>query len=242
VTLGLSALVVAPAFSATLQGAVEAKWTVAATASLTLATQYSTTTGAQGTSAPSLLPSLPGVCSGTGTTETALTLTYGSLTPNAGSEVGCDYQQAILANVVTNDSSGFKINEFLEAAPTGGITFCAFPNGSTTTGTTAPAAAASQFTSTGPAAYTGSACATGGTVLVAGTGGTPGSGAGQPGTGEASATAPTSGDFVWVSAPGATSGAQGANYGQDLQINLAANQASSPLGDKSYIIVQLVTN
>jgi hypothetical protein len=218
--MGLSALTIVPAFaSTTLEGAVEAKWNVAATASLTLATNYSTTTGLQSLGANTLSGSPAGTCANAGS-ETALTMTFGPLTPSATAEVACDYERAILANVITNDSLGFKINEYLEAAPTAGITFCAFPNGSDPTGT----APASIFASSAaPTPYTGTACATGGTPLVAGTGGAVNGGAGN---------------FVWVSATAATSGT---NYGQDLQINLAANQASST-ADQSYIIIQLVTN
>jgi len=235
--MGLSALTIVPAFaSTTLEGAVEAKWNVAATASLTLATNYSTTTGLQSLGANTLSGSPAGTCANAGS-ETALTMTFGPLTPSATAEVACDYERAILANVITNDSLGFKINEYLEAAPTAGITFCAFPNGSDPTGT----APASIFAaSAAPTPYTGTACATGGTPLVAGTGGAVNGGAAQPAPAgnPATATIPGAGNFVWVSATAATSGT---NYGQDLQINLAANQASST-ADQSYIIIQLVTN
>jgi len=235
--VGLTALAIVPALaSTTLQGAVEAKWNVAATASLTLATNYVTTTGLQSTGANTLTGSPAGTCANA-SAETALTMTFGALTPSATAEVACDYERAILANVVTNDSTGFKINEYLEAAPTTGITFCAFPNGSDPTGT----APASIFAaSTAPTPYTGSACATGGTPLVAGTGGLVNGGAGQPAPvgNPATATIPTTGNFVWVNA---TTSTAGTNYGQDLQINLAANQASST-ADQSYIIIQLVTN
>jgi hypothetical protein len=231
--MGLSATAVAPAFaSTTVQGAVEAKWNVAATASMTLATNYATATGLQGLGANTLLPNPAGTCA-SATSETALTMTFGPITPSATAEVSCYYQRAVLADVITNDSAGYKIEEYLEAAPTTGITFCAFPNGSIASG-----AGPASSNSTAPASYTGSACAAGGTVLVPGTGGAVNSGAQQPGASPATAVAPAAGDFIWASTTSATAGL---NYGEDLQINLAANQASS-VSDQSYIVIALVTN
>jgi hypothetical protein len=231
VVLGLTAVTIAPSFAATQQGAVEAKWNVAATASMVLATNYVAATGVQSLGANNLQPSPAGTCTAA-TTETALTMTYGPLTPSATAEVACNYQRAVLATVITNDSLGYKIVEYEEAAPTTGITFCAFPNGSTASG-----AGPVSSQATAPTPYTGSACATGGTALIAGTGGAVNSGAQQPGANPATATAPAS-PYNWVSA---TSASAGTAYGQDLQINLAANQASSA-SDQTYIIIELVPN
>jgi hypothetical protein len=230
VALGLTAITIAPSFAATQEGAVKATWNVAATASLTLATNYVTTTGLQGTATQSVQPSVAGTCAAVGS-ETALNLSYGQLTPSATVAVGCNYQRAVLASVITNDSLGYKVEEYEEALPTTGITFCAFPNGSTATG-----AGPASSQSSAPAAYSG-ACASGGTALIAGTAGAPNNGAGQPGTNPANATAPAS-PYDWVSATAATAGT---NYGQDLQINLAANQASSA-SDFTYIIIELIPN
>jgi hypothetical protein len=230
VALGLTALTIAPSFAASPQGAVEAKWNVAATASMTLATNYVAATGMQSLGPQSLQASPAGTCTA-GTTEIALTMTFGALTPNATSTVGCNYQRAILASVVTNDSLGYKVVEYEEATPTAGITFCAFPNGSTASGAGPASSQASA-----PAPYT-TACAAGGTALIAGTAGAVNNGAQQPGSNPATATAPAS-PFNWVSATTAT---PGTNYGQDLQISLAANQASSA-ADQTYIIIELVPN
>ena len=231
VALGLTAITVVPAFaSTTVQGAVEAKWNVAATASMTLATNYLTATGLQSLGANNLQPSPAGTCTAA-TSESLLTLTYGPITPSATAEVACNYQRAISALVVTNDSAGYQIKEYEEATPTAGITFCAFPNGSTPSG-----AGPASSNATAPTPYTGTACATGGTALIAGTGGAVNGGAQQPGANPATAIAPAT-PFDWVTASAATAGT---NYGQDLQINLAANQASSTT-DQTYIIISLVT-
>jgi len=226
---------------------VKLTWTVSTTAQLSIATQYAASSSnivtAQGSSAPSLQPSTAGVCSGTGTTETAFNLTYGTLVPSTSAEVGCNYQNAIAAEVMTNDSNGYKLNEFEVSAPTG-ITFCAFPNGSTTGSATTTVASAQ---STAPVAYTGSACANGSTVLAAGTSPTntsPGQsnpiGGGSGTAGLETATAPGSGNFTWGSASTSTT-TSGAFFSEDLQINLAANQPAGT-AQSAFIIIQLIPN
>jgi hypothetical protein len=232
VALGLTTFTVAPAFAASPQGAVQMKWNVAATASLTLATNYTTAAGAQSLGANTLQGSpTAGVCT-SASSETALTMTFGALNASPTVETACNYQRAVLANVITNDSSGYKINEWLDQAPTTGIQFCAFPNGSTAAG-----AGPASVNTSAPAAISGSTCAGSGALLPAGSAAT-GTGPGQPGTaGIRSSTAPGT-PYNWVSA---TTSTAGLNYGQDIQINLSANQASSTT-DTSYIIIQLVPN
>jgi len=229
----MTTFTVAPAFAASPQGAVQMKWNVAATASLTLATNYTTTGGLQSLGANNLqgYPAADAVCT-SASAETALTMTFGQLSAQASVETACNYQRAVLASVITNDSSGYKINEWLDQAPTTGIQFCAFPNGSTAAG-----AGPASSNASAPAAISGSTCAGSGALLPAGSAAT-GTGPGQPGTaGIRSSTAPGS-PYNWVSATSATAGL---NYGQDIQINLSANQASSA-SDTSYIIIQLVPN
>ena len=68
VTLGMAAATCAPAFAANPSAAVKMTWTVAATAQLSIATQYTSASAnintAQGTGTPSLLPSVAGACTG----------------------------------------------------------------------------------------------------------------------------------------------------------------------------------
>jgi hypothetical protein len=224
VALGLTTFSVAPAFAASPQGAVQMKWNVAATAQLTLATNYVVATGLQSLGANNLQGSPAATCT-SAVAETALTMTFGALTASSTLATACNYQRAVLANVVTNDSLGYKLNEWLDQAPTAGITFGAYTNGFAV----APAAPAS-VNAVAPAPG-------GGSILPAGSAPS-GAGPGQPGTaGIRTATAPGL-PYVWASTAAATAGT---NWGEDIQINLSANQASSA-ADTSYIIIQLVPN
>lgn len=233
VGLGMAAVTCAPVSAATQTGSVQMKWSVAATATMTLVTNYTSgVAAAQGTGANSLQPSPAGTCANQAA-ETAFTMTFGALTPSATTAVGCNYQRAVAATVTTNDSLGYKVTEFLDQTPTAGITFCAFPNNSGAATVNAPA----SLQASAPAAYTAGACATGGTALVPGTGAS-GTGGGNPGTtGIRTATTPAT-PYTWAS-----TAAVAANlvYGEDIQLNLAANQASTA-ADTSYIIISLIPN
>jgi hypothetical protein len=232
VGLGMAAATCAPASAASQSGAVQMKWSVAATASMTLVTNYTAgVAAAQGVGANSLQPSAAGVCANQAA-ETAFTMTFGSITPAVAAAVGCNYQRAVAATVTTNDSLGYVITEFLDQAPTAGITFCAFKNNVGVATANAPA----SVNAAAPAAFAGT-CAGTGTALVAGSAAS-GVGGGNPGTaGIRTATAPGA-PFTWAS-----TAAVAANlvYGEDIQINAAANQASIA-ADTSYIIITLTPN
>jgi hypothetical protein len=233
VGLGMAAATCAPASAASQSGAVQMKWSVAATASMTLVTNYTAgVAAAQGVGANSLQPSAAGVCANQAS-ETAFTMTFGAITPAVAAGVGCNYQRAVAATVTTNDSLGYVITEFLDQAPTAGITFCAFKNNVGVATANAPA----SVNGAAPAAFTAGACAAGGTALVAGSAAS-GAGGGNPGTaGIRTATAPGA-PFTWAS-----TAVVAANlvYGEDIQINAAANQASIA-ADTSYIIITLTPN
>jgi hypothetical protein len=248
VTLGMAAATCTPAFALNPAAAVKMTWTVAATAQLSIATQYTTgsATLTQNLGTPSLLPSVAGACAGSGS-EVADNLTYGSITPSASVEVGCDYQNAVAAEVVTNDSNGYFLNEFLAAAPPAGTTFCAVPNGSTTG--TATTTTVSSLSGNPAAATNVTTCAVG-TALVAGTApvagsvgqNTPVTGLlGTPGVatpGIETATAPGAGNFAWGTSAAATPGT-GSFFSEDMQINFAANQASAN-NQSAFLIIQLI--
>ncbi|GAC1426922.1 MAG: hypothetical protein NVSMB5_21600 [Candidatus Velthaea sp.] len=229
VALGMAAMVSTPAFAASQTGAVQMKWNVAATASLNLATNYSAT-GLQQTTANSLQPSAAGVCASQAA-ETAFTMTFGPLTPSATTAVGCNYQKAVSATVVTNDSLGYKIQEWLDQAPTAGVQFCAFTNGSSAT------AGPASVNTVAPAAIAGSTCAAGGALLPAGSAAA-GTAPGNPGTASLrTSTAPAT-PYTWASTTAATANTI---WGEDVQLNLAANQASNT-SDTSFIIISLIPN
>jgi hypothetical protein len=232
VGLGMAAATCAPVSAGTpVPGAVQMKWSVAATASMTLVTNYTAgVAAAQGVGANSLQPSAAGVCANQAS-ETAFTMTFGAITPAVAAGVGCNYQRAVAATVTTNDSLGYTISEYLDQAPTAGVTFCAFKNNPGAATTNAPA----SVNAAAPAAFAAGACAAGGTALVAGTGAA-GANPGNPGAaGLRTATAPGV-PFTWAST--ATTAAN-LVYGEDIQLNVAANQASAA-ADTSFIIISLL--
>ncbi|MFN2462056.1 MAG: hypothetical protein ABR591_15485 [Candidatus Velthaea sp.] len=223
----------APAFAANPTGAVKMTWNVAATATMTLATNYTTAANAPQSLGATSLQGSPAATCASGASETALNLTFGALSGSTTVETACNYQRAVSALVVTNDALGYKVQEWLDTAPTAGIQFCAFPNGSSAT--VGPASS----NATAPAAIAAGACATGGSLLPAGSAPT-GAGAGQPGTaGIRNSTAPAT-PFTWANVAAGPPAAQ-TIYGEDIQINLAPNQASST-ADSSYIIISLIPN
>lgn len=231
--LGLTALAVAPAAAATTSGAVKMTWNVSVAATLNLTTNYAVTTGVQGLGANSLQGAPAATCT-SGTSETAFNLTYGSLTPSVTTATACNYQKAIAAAVSTN-STNWSVTQFLSAAAPAGIGFCAFSNGAAS----ASAPASSQASAPAVGTYTTGSltgCATGGVVIPTGTAAT-GTNPGNPGTaGLVTATAPgtpaafcsstTAGSFI---------------CGEDVQINLAANQPVAA-AQSSFLIVQLIAN
>jgi hypothetical protein len=176
--------------SSTRTAGAQIQWTSAATASMTIVTQYSVA-GAQGNAVPTLLPSLVGVCTAAGA-EANFTMTYGALSPRPNAATACLYKNALAVGVNTNDAAGFTVNQYLDAAPTSGVGICAYPNGGGGAFPEAPAAA--PLTASGragnPAAGTFagnnlSSCPAGGSIVPAGTGGLSSGGAtpGNPGTG-----------------------------------------------------------
>jgi hypothetical protein len=223
-------------------GSVKMSWSVNTTANMTLATQYSAA-GAQGLAAPNLLPSALAVCAGSGT-ETAFNMTFGAINPNLTAAVGCLYTNAVAASVTTNDSAGFKINEYLDAAPAGGAAFCAYGNGGTFPLT---AGAVVQSTRAGnPAAGTftgpGVVTCTGGQQVPVGTGGTLNAGTtpGNPGTASLEFYSAATNGLNVVSNPAQALTAVYA--GQDIQLNLPAGAASTVATQSSYMTVQLFPN
>ncbi|MDE2573522.1 MAG: hypothetical protein KGM44_13490, partial [bacterium] len=140
-------------------GSVKMTWNVAVSASMQLATQFGAGAFTQGIAAPNLLPSGVGVC-GTGvtgapTSESTLNLSFGTQNPSLTAAVGCMYINAIEAAVQTNDAGGFTIYQYLDAAPSTGTGFCAYPDGGVSFPLAPAAAAAAASSRTGnPAAGT----------------------------------------------------------------------------------------
>ena len=216
-------------------GSVKMSWSVNTTANMQLVTQYGATF-VQGTAAPSLLPSSAGVCAGSGS-EVAFNMTFGAINPSLVAPVGCLYTNAVASSVTTNDAAGFKVNEYLDAAPAGGAVFCAFPNGGTFPLTAGAVVQSSR--SGNPAAAL--AC-TGGLVVPVATGGALNAGTtpGNPGTASLEYYSAATNGINVVSNPGQALAA--AVAGQDIQLVLPAGAPSTVATQSSYMTVQLFPN
>jgi hypothetical protein len=238
--------------SVTRTGGAQIQWTSAATASLTIVTQYSAA-GAQGNAVPTLLPSAAGVCTAAGN-EANFTLTFGALNPKTNVPTACLYANALAVAVQTNDAAGFAVNEYLDAAPTSGIGICAFPNGGASfplTAAIAPVPASARSGNPAAGTYTGNAltsCAAGGSIIPAGTGGASSGGStpGNPGAPGLEFYSPSTASMNFVSNAGPTvnGGAVVSMYGaQDVQVNMAPGARSTTAGQTgAYITIELVAN
>ena len=223
-------------------GSVKLNWSVNTSATMLIVTQYSTFT--QGTGTPALLPSVAGVCAGSGS-ETNFNVSFGAQNPSLVNPTACLYQNAVAASVTTNDATGFKLYEYLDAAPAAGIAFCAWPNGGAAFPVTAGAISVSGR-SGNPAAgtYSGgalTACAAGASQVPIAAGGTlnnGGGGPGNPGGTEENYSGSTS--QLQIGTYGTTAAAA-VYVGQDLQLNMAPGQASSAAAS-SIMTLALVPN
>ncbi|MEO6913141.1 MAG: hypothetical protein ABI182_03850 [Candidatus Baltobacteraceae bacterium] len=220
-------------------GSVKLQWNVAVTMNALIHTNYTAAFANGGASATLLGNPGAGQC-GVGTGQADFNLDYGTMTPLSAAEAACTYKNAVAASVQTNDNSGFKVNEYLDAAPPGGSTICAYPNGGAAFPLTAGALGTSARSGVGPAVFSG-ACDVGGAIVTQGTGGAlvnAGAGGSQvAGAGE-QYTAPTGGAFTWIS----NVAAAGVPVfgGEDLQLNLPANAGS---GAASVVMtVQFIPN
>jgi hypothetical protein len=252
----LVAVLLAPASfaraSSTQTGGAQIQWTSAATSSLSIVTQYSTTP-TQGLAAPTLLPSAAGVCAGAGT-EVAYTLTFGALTRSTSAPTACLYKNAIAIGVQTNDAAGFSVSEYLDAAPTTGIGICAFPNGGASfplTPAIAPVVASGRSGNPAAGTYTGqnlTSCAAGGNIVPQGAGGAASAGTvpGNPGTPSLQYYSPsTSGlNVMSMAGPTVNGGAIASFYGaEDVQVNLSPNAASTTAAQTgAFITIELIAN
>ncbi|HZO95225.1 MAG TPA: hypothetical protein VFB22_15875 [Candidatus Baltobacteraceae bacterium] len=228
----------------TTQGSAQLKFTLAATSSLALVTQYSAAFG-QGNATPTLLPSAAGVCAGTGS-EANFTLSFGTIVPQTAAAVGCVYKNAVAVSINTNDSAGYSVNEYLDSSPGTGMGVCAMPNG----GASFPVTLGALSTSTragNPAAgsFTGmnlTGC-TGGSIVPVAAGGTDSGGTvpGNPGTAGLEYYTGSTAMLALASGAGATTGTQ--YLGEDIQVNAALGAPSSNAGFTGvFMTIQLVSN
>lgn len=170
---GIVATTMAPAMAA---NTVTIKWNVSAIASLILEGNY-TNTGAGGAAAIAPLTIAnagSGNCGGTGAApvgngSTALTMDFGTITPDAAKVTGCVGLNTAEAQVNTNDTAGVRVQEQLTTAPTlAGVSICGIqiktnaPTAWSAAGissSTFTAAGATDTTDTVAANWAGTTCA-----------------------------------------------------------------------------------
>jgi hypothetical protein len=206
-------------------GSVKLQWNVAVAMNAVVHTNY-TAGFAFGGAAATIGANGTGAC-GASAGNTDLNLQYGTITPSFAGTQGCNYQNAVGASVQTNDTSGFAVYEYLDAALPVGTNLCAFPNNAAKTFPVTPAAAITMTQyAVAPAAYSGSCAAGGANLTNAGAIQNAGVAPAQPNaayTGEyASAAANTGTQFI-SSAVAAGAAVIG---GEDLQLNVASSAAS----------------
>jgi len=119
--LGIATASAAPTMAATtVYGSAQLKYTVNATAAVSIAVNYDPTTGSiKNATAGSILASAAGNCSAAVAEGANATLTFGGITPPGAGYTGCYYQNAISVGVQSNDSSGIDVYEYLDVAPAG---------------------------------------------------------------------------------------------------------------------------
>lgn len=164
--VGVTAL---PAAAANPTGNVTVKWNIAASGTLSLNTNYSNT-GAQQTTAPSILAALnggAGSCTATGAgSEVAATVNFGSITPDTTVYEGCYYKNAVNAVVTTNDNS-WNLQANVSAALPAGYSLCGSGNGFTWGAAGGAALAATQSAvATAPAPSGTNSCGAGETAIT----------------------------------------------------------------------------
>jgi len=236
--LGIATGLAAPcmAAGAPVYGSAQLKYTVNATAAVSIAVNYDPTTGSiKNAVAGSILPSAAGNCSAAVAEGVNATLTFGGITPPGAGYTGCYYQNAVSVGVQSNDSLGVKIMEYLDVAPAG-TAVCVFPLGAANTLAALPTASGA---SGNPAAYTGATCPTvnsiAGNLLAALGAATAGTGFGAAGapagvttnvTATPTATTYTAGGYSLYSGTTGLSGVAFKYVGEDLQMNVNGTAAS----------------
>ena len=123
--LGFATVTAAPSMAATnVYGSAKINYTVNATASVSIATNYDAT-GNQTLGAPSILPSAAGMCQAPAA-ETNANITFAGITPPGAGSTGCYYKNALSIGVLSNDVAGVKVIEYVDVLQTGEAV-CMYP-------------------------------------------------------------------------------------------------------------------
>jgi hypothetical protein len=218
--------------AATVYGSAQLKYTVNATAAVSIAVNYDVNGNIQSGVASSILPSAAGNCTAGVAEGTTAQLTFGGITPPVSGYTGCYYKNAISIGVQSNDVNGVNIVEYLDVLAAGTQT-CIFKLDAAPAATKPTASGATG----NPAAYAAS-CPTvnaiAGTALTALGAATVGSGFGAPSTPAGVTTNVTATPTATTYTAGGTSiysgtGVSGSAFkfmGQDVQQNVSSSATS----------------
>ncbi len=237
--LGIATATAAPSMAAsTVYGSAQLKYSVNATASISIAVNYDVNGAIQPATASSILASTAGACAAGVAEASIATLTFGGVTPPAAGYTSCYYKNALSVGVNSNDSAGVNVVESIDSLQPG-TTICAYKldatpkNKPTQSAATAIAGGNACVAPTGGAA--GTALTVQGVLAVAngfGAQGNPGAPATDVTVGAPTATASTTGLSLYSvvgSAPPA-----GWNFlGQDVSLSVSA---AAPSGAQTSVI------
>ncbi len=241
VMLGIATVTAAPSSAApTVYGSAQLKYTVNATASISIAVNYDVNGAIQPAAASSILASAAGNCAAGVAEASNATLTFGGITPpgGAGTYTSCYYKNALSVGVNSNDSAGVKVVEYVDAVQPGTV-ICAYPIDATPKNKpTQSAATAIAGSGLCPAATGGGAgtALTGLGAVTAGAGfgalGNPGAPATVVTAGAPTATAYTAGGLTLYNTAAAPPA--GWNFmGQDVSMNVSP---AAPSGANTQVI------
>jgi len=127
--LGIATATAAPSMAATtVYGSAQLKYTVNATAAISIAVNYDANGAIQPAVASTILSSAAGNCAAGVAEASNATLTFGGITPPAaaGSYTTCYYKNALSVGVNSNDSSGVNVVEYVNAIQAG-TAICTYP-------------------------------------------------------------------------------------------------------------------
>jgi hypothetical protein len=245
--LGIATATAAPSMAATtVYGSAQLKYTVNATASISIAVNYDANGAIQPAVASSILASTAGNCAAGVAEASNATLTFGGITPPAaaGSYTTCYYKNAMSIGVNSNDGAGVNVVEYVDQIQAGtGI--CAYRlDASPKTKPTQSSATAITGQNT-CAAPTGGAAGTALSALGAVTAGAGYGAQGNPGApatvvvaGTPTSTAYTSGGYSLYSVSGSPPPAGWNFIGED--VSLSVSPAATSGAQTSVITVALI--
>jgi hypothetical protein len=243
--LGIATATAAPSMAAsTVYGSAQLKYTVNATASISIAVNYDVNGAIQPAAASTILASAAGNCSAGVAEASNATLTFGGVTPPAAGYTTCYYKNALSIGVNSNDSAGVQVMEYVDVLKPG-TAICAYRLDATPkvkptlSGATAIAGQATCVAPTGGAAGT-ALTQQGATTAGAGFGaqGNPGAPATVVTGAAPTATAYGGAGYNVYSVAGSAPPAGWNFIGQDVSLSVDASAASG--AQTSVITVALI--